>query len=202
MEAMSTGLFMGVRSSYVDGAEAKAEAFLDAINRALTQRGATPYLDPPEAPNVYKGHLFGRSELDHHTSRVLSEISNLGTQSSENPNLALIRDNPYRVAFVPADFAPPASTAYYEQIGGADTQIWVGSLPRLLTELKQLAVQLGIPLVNGELADETASAINQFESLRNGDSVKLIEDERTAWLALYEGARLAIEHRVALTLAG
>jgi hypothetical protein len=101
----------------------------------------------------------------------------------------------------PPTLCPPAPTEYYERIGGEDTQIWVGSLPRLLTELKQLAGQLGIPLVNGELADETASAINGFEPLRNGDSV-LIEDERTAWLALYEGARLALEHRVALTLAG
>jgi hypothetical protein len=193
---------MGVRGSYIYGAEFSAQAFLDAINRALTHKGAAPYLDPPEAPNVYKGHLFGRSELDHHTSRVLSEIARLGTQANENPNLALIRDNPYRVAFVPADFAPPASTEYYEQIGGEDTQIWVGSLPRLLTELRQLAGQLGIPLVNGELADETASALNEFEPLRNEDSVEVIEDERTAWLALYEGARLAIEHRVALTLAG
>jgi hypothetical protein len=202
MGPMSTGLFMGVRSSYIDGAEASAEAFLAAINRALTHRGAASYLDPPEAPNVYNGHLFGRSELDHHTSRVLSEIARVGTQSRENPNLALIRDNPYRVAFVPADFAPPTPTEYYEQIGDEDTQIWVGSLPRLLTELKHLAGQLGIPLVNGELADETASAINEFKPFRNGDSVELIEDERTAWLALYEGARLAVEHRVALTLAG
>jgi hypothetical protein len=98
---------------------------------------------------VYKGHLFGRAELDHHTSRVLSEIARRGTQSSENPNLALIRDNPYRVSFVPADFAPPASTEDYEQIGGEDTEIWVGSLPRLLTELKQLAGQLGIPELIG-----------------------------------------------------
>jgi hypothetical protein len=191
---------MGVRGSYNDGA--KASAFLDAVNRVLIQSGVTPYLDPPEPPNVYKGHLFGRSDLDHHTSRVLAEIARRGTQSMENPNLALIRDNPYRVAFVPADFVPPAPTEYYERIGGEDTQIWVGSLPRLLTELKQLAGQLGVPLVNGELADETASAINGFEPLRNGDSVELIEDERTAWLALYEGTRLALEHRVALTLAG
>jgi hypothetical protein len=96
---------MGVRGSYNDGA--KASAFLDAVNRVLIQSGVTPYLDPPEPPNVYKGHLFGRSDLDHHTSRVLAEIARRGTQSMENPNLALIRDNPYRVAFVPADFVPP-----------------------------------------------------------------------------------------------
>ena len=199
---MSTGLFIGVRGSYIDGTEASAEAFLDAVNDALTRKGAAPYLDPPQPPNVYRGHLFGRSELDHHSSRVLSEVARLGTQSRDNPNLALIRDNPYRVTFVPVDFAPPSSTKYYERIGGEDTQIWVGSLPRLFTELKQLAAQLGIPLVNGELSDETAAAINDFKPFQHGDSTELIEDERTAWLALYEGARLAVEHRVALTLAG
>lgn len=64
------------------------------------------------------------------------------------------------------------------------------------------ARNIGIPLVNGELADETAAAIRRFPALQNGDSIELIEDERTAWLALYEGARLAVEHRLALTLAG
>jgi hypothetical protein len=133
---------------------------------------------------------------------VFAEIARLGTNSSENPNLALIRDNPYRVSFVPADFAPPTPTEYYERIGGEGVQIWVGSLPHLLRELNQLAAQLGIPLTNGELRDETAAAINSFEALHNGDSTELIEDKRTAWAALYEGARLALEHRIALTLAG
>ena len=192
---------MGVRGSYIEGAEASAEAFLDAINQALTQKGATPYYDPDEAPNVYKGHLFGRSELDHHSSRVLSEIAHLGAESSDNSHLALIRDNPYRVTFVPADFTTPAPTQYYERIGDDDVQFWVGSLPHLLDELKGLAAQLGIPLTNGDLADQTAAAINNFE-LHNEDSAELIEDRRTAWLALYEDARLAVEHDVALTLAG
>jgi hypothetical protein len=126
----------------------------------------------------------------------------VGARSEENPNLVLIRENPYRVTFVPADFGPPAPTEYYEQIAGEAVQIWVGSLPRLLAELRQLAAQLGIPLRDGELTDDTARAINGFEAFHNGDSAELIEDERTAWLALYEGARLALEHRVALTLAG
>jgi hypothetical protein len=199
---MSTGLFMGVRGSFIHGAETSARAFLDAINHALADKGLAPYIDPPEPPSVYSGNLFGRSELDHHSSRVFSEISSVGTRSEENPNLAMIRENPYRVTFVPADFSPPAPTEYYEQIAGEAVQIWVGSLPRLLAELRRLAAQLGIPLSNSELTDETARTINGFEPLHNEDSTELIEDKRTAWLALYEGTRLALEHRVALTLAG
>lgn len=81
-------------------------------------------------------------------------------------------------------------------------QIWVGSLAHLLAELRLLAGKLGIPLANGDLRDEIATAINAFEPLHEGDSTELAEDERTAWLALYEGARLALQHNVALTLAG
>jgi hypothetical protein len=202
MGAMSTGLFMGVRRSYINEAQASATAFLDALNLTLSHSGIAPYVDPHEPPNVYRGHLFGRSELDHHSSRVLAEIASLGTASKESPNLALVRDNPYRVTFVPADFARPLQTEYRERIGGSEVPIWVGSLPRLLAELRVLAGQLGIPLTNGDLMDETAVAINAFEPLREGDSIELAEDERTGWLALYEGARLALQHSVALTLAG
>jgi hypothetical protein len=122
---MSTGLFMGVRGSFIDGAEPSAKAFLDAVNHALGDKGFAPYLDPPEPPNVYKGHLFGRSELDHHSSRVFAQIASLGTESRENPNLELIRNNPYRVTFVPTEFTPPALTEYYERICGEAVQIWV-----------------------------------------------------------------------------
>jgi len=193
---------MGVRGSYIDEAQASATAFLDAINGALSDRGIAQYVDPQQSPNVYKDDLFGRSELDHHSSRVLAEIAGLATESKECPNLSLIRDNPYRVTFVPADFARPLPTEHREQIGGSAVQIWVGSLPHLLAELRLLAGKLRIPLANGDLTDEIAIAINAFEPLYEGDSTELAEDERTAWLALYEGARLALQHNVALTLAG
>jgi hypothetical protein len=74
-------------------------------------------------------------------------------------------------------------------------------LAHLLNELRLLAGKLGIPLTNGDVTDATALAINAFEPLYEGDSTELAEDERTAWLALYEGARLALQHNVALTLA-
>jgi hypothetical protein len=120
----------------------------------------------------------------------------------QSPNLALIRDNPFRLAFVPIDFSPPFPSDYHEKIAKRPVQIWIGSLPRLKIELQSLATNLRIPMTDGHLNDETAVAINNFKSLYSGDSTELSEDERTAWLALYEGARLAMDHNVALSLAG
>ena len=118
---MSTGLFMGIRGSYIDDAQASAIAFLDAINRALSDKGVARYLDPQESPNVYKDDLFGRSELGHHSSRVLVEIAGLATGSKKCPNLSLIRDNPYRVTFCSGGFRPSpadgASRADWRQRG-------------------------------------------------------------------------------------
>jgi hypothetical protein len=57
-------------------------------------------------------------------------------------------------------------------------------------------------LENGVLSDEVAAKINEFELLTEDDDGELAEDERTAWLALYEGTRLAVENKVALSLAG
>jgi hypothetical protein len=106
------------------------------------------------------------------------------------------------VVFVPQKLVEPQVTQYRDRIDGRPVQIWVGSLDGLLEELRRLADGLGIPTVNGQIADETAAAINDFKPLSETDTTELIEDSRTAWLALYEGARLAEANAVALSLAG
>jgi hypothetical protein len=199
---MSTGLFMGVRESFTEEAQDGAKALLKAIDHALVKNGLGPYFDPEPIPNVYNGHLFGRSALDHHSSRVLADIAGREVQSKQTPNLSLIRDNPFRVVFVPADLKRPVETSYRERIAGDLVSIWMGSLDGLLRELSWLAVDLGIPMQDGRVTDEIAIAINDFKVLNASDSSELIEDHRTAWLALYEGARLASANGVALTLAG
>ncbi len=74
---MSTGLFMGIHSSYIKEAQASAGVFVDSINHALLNIDIEPYLDLDQPPNVYSGHLFGRSEFDHHSSRVLAEVASI-----------------------------------------------------------------------------------------------------------------------------
>jgi len=200
---MSTGLFMGIRGSYTEDGRDLADTLLKEINDVLVANGLAAYVDPDPPPNVYAGHLFGRSALDHHSSRVLRDIADRATTRSKNSaNLALIRDNPYRVVFVPAKLQRPCETEYQERIAGSMVAIWVGSLDGLLEELAWLADDLAIPIEDGQISDRTAAAINDYQPFRDGDSVELVEDWRTAWLALYEGARLAKEVSVALTLAG
>jgi hypothetical protein len=199
---MSTGLFMGVRSSFTEESRGSADALLKEINVVLATDSLPAYVDPDTPPNVYVGHLFGRSALDHHSSRVLVVIAEQATHSKQSPNLALIRDNPYRVVFVPEKLVTPHITQYRERIDGRLVPIWVGSLDGLLEELCWLANGLGIPMINGQISDETAAAINDFKPLSETDTTELIEGWRTAWLALYEGARLADANAIALTLAG
>ena len=55
---------------------------------------------------------------------------------------------------------------------------------------------------NGDSQASAEAFLDAINPLLEGDSTELAEDERTAWLALYEGARCALKHEVALTLAG
>lgn len=192
---------MGVQRSFGGNRNGSATDFLDAINRVLGENGLDPYDDPEKQPRVYHGHLFGRSALDHHSPRILREIAAMAEAQGPSPNLALIRENPHRVIFLPRVFPLPLATGYCEKDGGDPVPVWAGSLPQLLQELVKLARTLGIPVINGRVSDQTAFAINMFRPFHERDSTKLIESYRTAWLALYEGARLAIENRTALSLA-
>jgi len=192
---------MGVRCSFSGDENGAETAFLDAMNRVLTENGIEPYVDPLERPCVYHGRLFGRSALDHHSPRVLMELVAKAEELGPCPNLSLIRKNPHRVIFLPRALPEPLATGYFERNGGKRAPVWAGSLAQLLEELTNLGHNLRIPFAKGKLADQTASAINKFRPFHELDSTKLIESYRPAWLALYEGARLALENHVALMLA-
>jgi len=175
---------------------------VDAINESLSAFRLGPYQDPDSSPDGYVNVFFGRSSLDHHSSRVFEKIGKLATGRRESPNLALIRDNPFRVAFVPFYFSGSIVTSYEEMLAGGRVRISVGSLPNLLKELALLASDLEIPMEGDQLANETAEHINNWTPFKGDDSIELIENQRTAWLALYEGTRLGIHHNIALSLAG
>lgn len=199
---MSVGLFMGIIPSYVEDAEDSARELIAAINSRLQEQNLPLYSDSEEPPDVYVDNLFGRSELDHHSASSFTQLADLAEEyDSARQHLAILV-NPYRVVFLPQDFSEPFETGYEEEIFGELMEVWTGSAPKLLKELTELALHLGIPLEDGVLSDEVAAKINEFELLSEDDDGELAEDGRTAWLALYEGARLAIENKVALSLAG
>lgn len=201
---MSVGLFMTIRASYVEKAREAATRYALAVDAALKSKGLEGYSDPKRAPDVYKDGNFGRSCLDHHSAGALVAIGEMAEEDEDppSPHLELLAQNPFRVTFVPTDFDAPIALEHTELIAGERPRLWVGSLPRLHAELLRMAPRLGIPLDDGKLDDEVARQIDDGELLSEGDDGALAEDERTAWLLLLEGARLAIEHRVALSLAG
>jgi len=200
---MSVGVFMGIHPSYRGDALDVAQDLIAAVNAALAPFGVPPYEDPPKHLDVYVHHRFGRSALDHHGAEAFEGLAGLATTRGVHAaHLALLTINPYRVAFLPSDFAAPVETDHTERIAGEQVRIWVGSSPRLLRELEDMAPLLGIALERGELPDRIADAINELEPLVEGEEPGLAEDARTAWLLLFEGARMSCKHGVALSLAG
>ena len=199
---MSVGFFMGIASSYTDEAQESARALTRAINEALKSQAVPPYSDPAEPPGVYADNLFGRSALDHDSARLLVALAELAVNRAGAVHLALLVENPYRVAFLPVELPAPILTTYSESIAGDDTAISIGSSLALLREVIAVAPLLGIPLKNGVLSDPVAALINDYAALFPGDTPDPNADQRTTWLLLHEGARLSIAHRVALSLAG
>src|SRR5579883_2608275 len=141
---MSVGFFMGIRNSYAQQSQDTAASFLNAIDRSLAKHGFGTYHDP--TPDVYMNRHFGRSALNHHNAKSLAALAELAVAATGVKHLALLASNPYRVAFLPIDFADPLETDHKEIIWKTIVPIWVGSLPRLTDELCVIAPALGITL--------------------------------------------------------
>jgi hypothetical protein len=70
----------------------------------------------------------------------------------------------------------------------------IGSSVRLLDEFRLIAAPLGIVLRDGRLSDADAASIAEEDENTGGP----YWIERLVWLALFEAARLSIEHRAAI----
>ncbi|HEY1068124.1 MAG TPA: hypothetical protein VGE52_18520 [Pirellulales bacterium] len=90
--------------------------------------------------------------------------------------------------YVPIEFDDPLFADEGAIPGGM-----LGSSQRLLKELRDVAPKLGITLIDGTLSDAEADRIN---SVINAEGRFWIE--QTAWLSLFEAARLSIDHRTAI----
>jgi hypothetical protein len=189
---MSIGCFVGpLRNAYAAEAQESAAKYAQAIDAKLRAEGLPGYREAAEDTDVYVADLFGRSALDRQSPDCFVKLASQANENGDAPHLGLVATNPYRVVFLPIDFEDPLLTDHTERLFGKQVGIWIGSAPRLLAELTAVAPGLGIPLQDGKLANPVAQQIN--------DSA---EDERTTWLLLYEGARLALENKVPLCLAG
>lgn len=201
---MSVGFFVGIANSYTDDAQDDANALIESINRELAERKVEPY----EEANVladafYKHNKLGRSSLDHHSAKMIAKLGEMAAEQFGATDAGLLDINPYRLVFVPRELDEPLYTDHTETIWGSEVGIIAGSLDGLLEDLRRLAPTLGIPLDDGEITDQTAGRIDRAEPLVAGeDDWDLVENGRTAWLAVYEAARIARQNDIALCLAG
>lgn len=123
--AVAVGFFIGVRRSFIDEAHDAAEALLSAINIELSRLRLPLYEEPRELPDVYSGPLFGRSALDHDSARLIVELAGRAVQQGRAPQLELLTQNPYRVAYVPRDGHPGRN-----RVSGSDRWRYVLHLVR------------------------------------------------------------------------
>jgi hypothetical protein len=196
-------MFLGISKSFIQGAEDEARARIAAVNRALEAAGLPAYAEPEKPPSPYVGNRFGRTMIDHQPAEALKDLSFLSIMClapAELNHLKLLMVVPLPVVYVPQDFSQQLES------GGGEGKVFLGSAPHLLRCLVALVQdeKLAIPLQpDGTLLDVTAERINAREPLFDGDTHHLAsEGLRTAWLMLYEGARLAVKHQTALALAG
>ncbi len=199
---MAVGFFMGIRPSYIESSKILAEAYIYSINNVLVAQGLPKYVEPVEPPDVYNGMMFARSALDHYGGRLLTQLGRLARERVGAKHLTLLKQKPYRVAFLPVTFPEPLLTDFKEAIAGEKMRIAVGSLTPLMREILDAAKILNIPLQDGVLSDDTAAKIINGEPLAAGDVPDPNNDYRSTWLIVHEGARLAISHNIALSLAG
>lgn len=200
---MSTGFFMGIKESYIPEAVKNAENYIKAINKVLIGNNIGEYIESEKIPDVYKNGFFGQSGLDHHGSSSLAELAEFAETKIQSKHLRLIKLNPYRVAFVPINFELPFATDYKETFWGNNSvNLNAGSSYKLKEELIEVAKHLGIEFNNGNLLEEQVKKINELEPFTIEEDENLTEIFRSPWLVLYEGARLSIENKIALSLAG
>ncbi len=198
---MSTGCFLGIKSSYVEAHKEEGEIYISCINEELSKSGFDLYHEPETIPDIYDGNMFGCSALDHHSSACLVELGELGIMYGIDEHLKLLALNPYRLAFVPILLENSMSTNYKTKVWDQIVVINFGSSFGLKEELSVLARFLDIDIKDGNLVQTQVDKINEMEPFEVGEDGNLIE-LRSAWLLMFEGARLSIEHNVALSLAG
>lgn len=200
---MSTGFFMGIRQSYIPEAKEDAENYINAINKVLSENQIGEYVENNNIPDVYENGFFGKSGLDHHSSSCLAEFAEYAETKINSEHLKLVKLNPYRVAFIPIDFEFPFATDLKETFWRNNiVNLNVGSSIKLMEELIEISKHLGIEFHYGNLIKEQVDKINELEPFDIAEKENLTEDFRSPWLVLYEGARLSIENKIALSLAG
>ena len=164
---VSIGLHIAFLPRAHDGSVASDEAFselaelreaLTVLNVVLQRKGLPEYVEPEVVASPYKRGRLGRSSVDHTGSTSLRQLPLFGKTRKQ---LMLLRDVD-QLIFHPAAFDDrPECT-----LPPNDQRTTLGSTPRLIEELVEMAPNLGIPLDNGSLSDKVAKKIADMKRLQ------------------------------------
>jgi hypothetical protein len=129
-----------------------------------------PYEVPPDAPLLHRAYAANGIQL-WEAELINGVVEELGSH--------LICHGDSEGWYIPRPLREPV---YVDDAG------WIGATGNLLSELRQLAPSLGIPLEEGLPSAATLDAIDNEEG-EDG-----LEIDRLAWAILFDNARLAYAH--------
>jgi hypothetical protein len=179
-----------------------------AINNALAKAKLPSHIEPESLPPLDDRtpvlgfpysclHQLRRVYAHHVASGTLAPPVDPDTEAEDpiiervsGPRHHLLWHSDCEGYYIPIDF--PEVIEGEDLPGGG-----FGSSQRLLAELQQIAELLGIRLEAGQLPDSEAERISAL--IDEGSNA--YETEIMVWIALYEAARLSIEHRTAIQFA-
>ena len=211
--AIGVGALADLLKHDAEGAE-WLEGGLAAANALLASAGYPAHDEPRSVPRLAPRAGLGSMPYSflHHLRRAyarraedpawMATALDEGEDPADDPALEeqfgalashLVCHSDAEGFYLPVDFPEPlfADSAQSDVPGGI-----VGSSQRLLAELVQVAPALGITLRDGRLSDAEADRIDFLASSEEG-----LHRELSSWLALFEAARLSVEHRTAIVFA-
>ncbi len=188
------GLMIGV-GSYASalkddpGEAERIEHQLASINSVLRDMGLLEHVEPVELER-----LNNRSAFDSLRYSAIYQLRELyvdftlenGSNSCSEGALSeshLVCHSDYNGFYLPIKFN--RVIADENRIPGT----WLGSSYELMSELIYVAPALGIKLEDGVMTDDIADELNYDREY---------SDELIAWIALFEAARLSVEHNTAI----
>jgi len=158
---------------------------LNSINKVLSERGLEEHVEPRTL-----GKMNNRADSSDFSYAKLFQLRQFYLDLIEgSPSEShLVCHSDFDGFYLPINF-----DTVIKDKDGKIAGTWLGSSYGLIKELVHVAPVLGISLTDGLLSDETADEVND-----KAWSSSRYSDELMAWIALYEAARLSIEHNSAI----
>lgn len=204
------GLLADLVENDTEGAEWLRESFA-AINQVLEEIGMPRHDEPEQLPTLHH-----RAAIDsfpysymHYLRRFYAHATSdpdwipCPTPADEDPaDDPVLEEETYMMSshllchsdaegfYLPVEFS---EVIVDEQDAGRIPGGLLGSSVALRNELVEITAKLGIEMTGNELSDAEADRVNREVANEVGFWI-----EKMVWLALYEAARLSIEHKTAI----